>query len=57
MEVSHDPSVLPDHFQCFAVGVQYESSTFEDGGYRQERGGLFVARYGVHMPQGCGLCW
>jgi hypothetical protein len=57
MEVSHDPGVVPDQFHCIAVGVECESSTFEDGGYRQERRGLFVARYGVHMPQGCGLSW
>jgi hypothetical protein len=57
MEVSHDPSVVPDRFDCIAVGVERESSTFEDGGYKQERRGLFVARCGVHMPQGCGLCW
>jgi hypothetical protein len=57
MEMSHDPSVLPDQFHCFAVGVERESSAFEDGSYRQKRRGLLIARNGVHMPQGCGLCW
>jgi len=57
MEVSHDPSVLPDQFNCFAVAVEYESSPFEDGSDRRERRSLFVACDAVHMPQRCGLCW
>ena len=56
MEVSYDSSELPDQFHYFAVVVECESSAFEDGGYRQEHRELFIARYIVHMPQGCGLC-
>jgi hypothetical protein len=57
MEVNHDSSVLPDQFHCFAVVVECESGAFEDGGNRHERRGLLIARYSIHMPQGCGLCW
>jgi hypothetical protein len=57
MEVRHDPSVPPDPFHRFVVGFERESSAFADGSYRRESRGLFLARDGVHMPQGCGLCW
>ena len=57
MEVSHDPGVLLDQFHRFVVGIERESSAFADGSYRQASRVLFVARDGLHMPQGCGLCW
>ena len=55
--MSHDPSVLPEQFHRFVVSVERESSAFADGSYGQESRSLFIARDGVHMPQGCGLCW
>jgi len=34
VEVEHDPSVLLDQFNCFAVVLQSISSAFEDASYR-----------------------
>ena len=57
MEVDHDSSMLLDQFDSFNVSVERHPSAFADSSYRQESLRPSIARNGIHMPQGCGLCW